>query len=249
MKIAIITGGSRGIGKAAAMEMAKRGVGIILTYHSHAQDAEGVVSQIKSAGGKAAALKLDVSNISGFNGFRDAVLFVLREKWGCERFDYLFNNAGVGGFNLIENVTEDEFDMMMNVHLKGPFFLTQTLLPLMNDGGHILNMSSATVRVAFLGVAPYASMKGALQVFTRYLAKELGSRRIRANSIAPGAIRTDLGGGIENSPEFVKILTDMTALGRIGNPIDVGLVVASLFSQDSQWINGQCIEISGGMTL
>jgi len=249
MKIALITGGSNGIGKSSAIEVAKRGTKVVITYNSGKDRALEVVKDIEKTGGEAIALKLDVSNVDSFKGFFGELENALKSKWGTHKFNYLFNNAGVGGFNLIENVSEQEFDLMMNVHLKGPFFLTQTLLPLIEDGGHILNMSSATARVAFPGCAPYASMKGAINVFTRYLAKELGDRKIRANSIAPGAIRTNLGGGLDGAPEFVKILTDMTSLGRIGEALDVGRFVASLLSDDTGWVNGQCIEISGGMTL
>lgn len=249
MKIALITGGSNGIGRSSAVETAKRGTKIIITYNSGKDRALEVVKEIEKNGGEAIAIKLDISKISLFVSFVSELKDALIAKWKVSKIDYLFNNAGVGGYNLIENVSEAEFDLMMNVHLKGPFFLTQALLPLIQDGGHILNMSSATARVAFSGCAPYASMKGGIDVLTRYLAKELGPRKIRANSIAPGAIRTDLGGGLEGAPEFVKLLTDMTSLGRIGDPVDVGRFVAALLSDDAGWVNGQCIEISGGMNL
>lgn len=249
MKIALITGGSKGIGKASAIELAKRGIRVVFTYNSSPSGAEDTLSEIKKVGGEAFYLKLDITKVGSFKQFSLDLKSELNKNWNTSNIDYLFNNAGAGGYNLIENVSEEEFDLMMNIHLKGPFFFTQTLLPLINNGGHILNMSSATSRVAFAGCAPYASMKGGISVFTRYLAKELGHRKIRSNSIAPGAIRTDLGGGLDNAPEFVKLLTDMTSLGRIGEASDVARVVATLLSEDSEWVNGQCIEISGGMTL
>lgn len=249
MKIALITGGSKGIGKASAIELAKRGIKVVFTFNSSPDGAEDTLNEIKKVGGDGFYLKLDITNIGSFKQFSIELKERLKKEWNVFNIDYLFNNAGAGGFNLIENVNEAEFDLMMNIHLKGPFFFIQTLLPLINDGGHILNMSSATARVAFSGCAPYASMKGGIKVLTRYLAKELGHRKIRSNSIAPGAIRTDLGGGIDNAPEFVKLLTDMTSLGGIGEAVDVARVVASLFSDDSEWVNGQCIEISGGMNL
>lgn len=249
MKIALITGGSKGIGKASAIELAKRGIRVVFTYNSSPSGAEGTLNEIKKGGGEGFYLKLDITKVGSFKQFSLDLKSELNKNWNTSNIDYLFNNAGAGGYNLIENVSEEEFDLMMNIHLKGPFFFTQTLLPLINNGGHILNMSSATSRVAFAGCAPYASMKGGISVFTRYLAKELGHRKIRSNSIAPGAIRTDLGGGLDNAPEFVKLLTDMTSLGRIGEVSDVARVVATLLSDDSEWVNGQCIEISGGMTL
>src|SRR6187402_258564 len=193
MKVAIITGGSRGIGASTANECARRGLGVILTYNENLQAAERVTAEIAGAGGKAVALKLNVSDSSTFPAFRDSVLEALRKTWGREDFDCLVNNAGYGLYNPIATVTEKEFDGLFNVHLKGPFFLTQTLLPLMRDGGDILNVTSATTRVATSGVAPYASFKGGLEVLARYMAKEFGSRGIRANSISPGAIRTELG--------------------------------------------------------
>lgn len=248
MKIALITGGSKGIGKASAIELAKRGIRVVFTYNSSPAGAEDTLNEIKKAGGEGFYLKLDITKVGSFKQFSLDLKSELNKNWNTSNIDYLFNNAGAGGYNLIENVSEEEFDLMMNIHLKGPFFFTQTLLPLINNGGHILNMSSATSRVAFAGCAPYASMKGGINVLTRYLAKELGHRKIRSNSIAPGAIRTDLGGGLDNAPEFVKLLTDMTSLGRIGEASDVARFVATLLSEDSEWINGQCIEISGGMT-
>jgi len=244
MKIVIITGGSRGIGASAARLCAKRGMGVILTYNSNPALAETVVDGIEADGGKAVALKLDVADTSAF---RDAVSAALKAQWDRETFDGLVNNAGYGLYNPIATVTEAEFDGLFAVHLKGPFFLTQTLLPIMADSGHIVNVASATVRVATAGVAPYASFNGGLQVLTRYMAKEFGGRGIRANSIAPGAIRTDLGGGLND--EFEAMLAGQTALGRVGEPDDVGGAIAGLLSEDSRWVNAQSIEVAGGYLI
>ncbi|NTE89892.1 SDR family NAD(P)-dependent oxidoreductase [Agrobacterium rubi] len=247
MKIVIITGGSRGLGASTAIKCAERGMGVIVTYNSNPEKAGDVVSAITAQGGKAVALKLDVGDISAFPVFRDAVKAQLQAVWGRDTFDYLVNNAGYGLFNPIATVTEEQFDGLFNVHLKGPFFLTQTLVPLMEDGGHIVNLTSATTRVATSGVAPYAAFKGGLEVLTRYMAKEFGERRIRANSIAPGAIRTDLGGGLND--EFEAMLAGQTALGRVGEPEDIGGVIASLLSDENRWINAQNIEVAGGYII
>jgi NAD(P)-dependent dehydrogenase (short-subunit alcohol dehydrogenase family) len=247
MSIVIITGGSRGLGASIATQCARRGMGVILTYNSNRQAALKVVSSIEADGGKAVALELDVSNSATFPAFRDAVGQALAKIWNAQTFDFLVNNAGYGLYNPIATVTEEEFDGLFRVHLKGPFFLTQTLLPLLVDGGHIVNVTSATSRVATAGVAPYASFKGGLEVLTRYMAKEFGERRIRANSIAPGAIRTELGGGLNQ--EFEALLVGQTALGRVGEPDDVGCMVASLLSDDNRWINAQNIEIAGGYII
>jgi NAD(P)-dependent dehydrogenase (short-subunit alcohol dehydrogenase family) len=247
MKIAVITGASRGLGRSAALQCAARGMGVIVTYNSHPDGAQAVVAEIEAAGGKAAALALDVGQTASFGAFRDQVAGALREVWDRNDFDYLVNNAGYGLFEPIASVSEEQFDGLFNVHLRGPFFLTQTLLPLMADGGAIVNMTSATTRVATAGVAPYAAFKGGLEVLTRYMAKEFGERRIRANSIAPGAIRTDLGGGLND--EFEALLAGQTALGRVGEPDDVGRVVATLLSDESGWINAQSIEVGGGYII
>lgn len=247
MKIIIITGGSRGIGASAARLCAKAGMGVILTYNNNPESADGVVASIEADGGRAVALRLDVADVASFPAFRDAVSEALSATWGRTDFDGLVNNAGYGVFNPIVTVTEAEFDSLYAVHLKGPFFLTQALLPIMADGGHILNVASATTRVATAGVAPYASFKGGLQVLTRYMAKEFGERRIRANSIAPGAIRTDLGGGLND--EFEAMLAGQTALGRVGEPDDVGSAIAGLLGDDNRWVNAQAIEIAGGYII
>ena len=247
MTIAIVTGGSRGIGAATALACARRGMGVILTYNSNPDSAAGVVDRITTAGATAIALELDVSDTASFPAFADTVGLALDERWGQTSFDYLVNNAGYGLYNPIATVTEAQFDGLFNVHLKGPFFLTQALLPLMADGGHIVNLTSATTRVATAGVAPYASFKGGLEVLTRYMAKEFGDRRIRANSISPGAIRTELGGGLDD--EFETLLAGQTALGRVGEPDDVADAVASLLADDNRWINAQNIEVAGGFAI
>lgn len=247
MKIVIITGGSRGIGASTAVQCARRGMGVILTYNSQPGSAHAVVRNIEAAGGRAVALKLDVTDSVSFPAFREAASVALQTVWGRTDFDGLVNNAGYGLFNPIATVTEEQFDGLFNVHLKGPFFLTQALLPLIRDGGQIVNVTSATTRVATVGVAPYAAFKGGLEVLTRYMAKEFGERRIRANAVSPGAIRTELGGGLDDA--FETLLASQTALGRIGEPDDVGRVVAGLLSDETGWINAQSIEVSGGYMI
>ena len=244
MKVILITGGSTGIGASTAIECAAKGMGVILTWHRHPEAADEVVRQIDAAGGKAVAMQLDVSRTQTFAAFHTQLAAVLEDVWQRRDFDVLINNAGFGLFNPIETVTENEFDNLFNVHLKGPFFLTQTLLPLLTDGGHIVNVTSATTRVTTSGVAPYAAFKGGLEVLTRYMAKEFGPRRIRANSVSPGAIRTGLGGGLND--ELETLLASQTALGRVGEPDDVGKAIAGLISDDSRWINAQSIEVAGG---
>lgn len=247
MKIVIITGSSRGIGAATAIECAKRGMGVIVTYNNNPQAAEKVVQEIEAISGKATALKLDVADSASFASFQEAVLIELQKIWQRTNFDCLVNNAGYGLFNPIEKVTEAEFDGLLNVHLKGPFFLTQALLPLMADGGQIINLTSATTRCAFVGVAPYAAFKGGLEVLTRYMAKEFGPRGIRANSVSPGPIRTELGGGLND--EFEAMLASMTALGRVGEPEEVGSVIGSLLGDENRWVNAQNIEVAGGYLI
>lgn len=247
MKIVIVTGSSRGLGASTALECATRGMGVIVTYNSNPGKAEEVVKGIAGIGGKAVALKLDVGDSRSFPDFRKSVSAQLNAVWNRETFDFLVNNAGYGLYAPISDVTEEQFDGLFNVHLKGPFFLTQTLLPLIEAGGHVINVTSATSRVATAGVAPYAAFKGGLQVLTRYMAKEFGERRIRANSIAPGAIRTELGGGLNE--DFEAILADQTALGRVGEPQEVGGVIASLLSEENRWINAQNIEVAGGYII
>lgn len=247
MSIVIITGGSRGIGASAAIQCSRRGMGVILTYNNNPEAAAKVVDTITNEGGEAVALPLDVSDSATFPVFRDMVRDALGATWHTDRFGALVNNGGYGLFRTITDMSEDEFDGLFRVHLKGPFFLTQALLPLIADGGHILNIASATTRVATAGVAPYAAFKGGLEVLTRYMAKEFGERRIRANSIAPGPIRTELGGGLND--EFEALLANQTALGRVGEPDDVGCLIAGLLSDDHRWINAQNIEVSGGYVI
>jgi NAD(P)-dependent dehydrogenase (short-subunit alcohol dehydrogenase family) len=247
MEVIVITGGSRGIGAAAAQACASRGLGVILTYNNHPEAAEAVVAQIGQSGGRAVALPLDVADTASFPSFREAVTRALEENWRGASLRGLVNNAGYGLYNPIETVTEDQFDGLFSVHLKGPFFLTQALLPLIREGGAIVNLTSATTRVATAGVAPYASFKGGLEVLTRYMAKELGPRRIRANAVSPGAIRTDLGGGLTD--EFEALLASQTALGRVGEAEEVGRVIASLLTDDLGWVNGQSIEVGGGYCI
>lgn len=250
MKIAIITGSSRGIGRSAAQECARRGMGVILTYNSHKPGADEAVAEIKAAGGQAVALALDVGDADSFPAFVEEVKRLLSTYWSRSDFDCLVNNAGFGIFSLMETVTKEQFDSLTNVHLKGPFFLTQALLPLMADGGVILNVTSATVRVATTGVAPYAAVKAGLEALTRYQAKEFGDRRIRANAISPGAIRTNLAdGALDKNPEFAALLASQTALGRIGEAEDVGRVIAMMASDDAGWINAQTIEVGGGYMI
>ncbi len=247
MNVIVITGGSRGIGASAAVQCAKRGMGVILTYKSNPAAAQEVVRRVEAEGAKAAALELDVGNVASFDAFREAVQGTLHSTWGRTTVRGLVNNAGFGAYNPIETVTQEQFDALMGVHLKGPFFLTQALLPLIEQGGSIVNLTSATTRVATAGVAPYAAFKGGLEVLTRYMAKEFGERRIRANAVSPGAIRTELGGGLP--AEFEALLAGQTALGRVGEPDDVGRVIAHLLSDDSGWINAQTIEVAGGYNV
>ncbi|WP_299656624.1 SDR family oxidoreductase [uncultured Jannaschia sp.] len=227
--------------------MCQSGDGRHPDLHSNAAAAEDVVATNEASGGKAAALKLDVANSSNFPAFRDSVRSVLARNWNAQSFDALVNNAGYGIYEPIETVTEEVFDGLFRVHLKGPFFLTQALLPLMADGGHIVNLTSATSRVGTAGIAPYASFKGGLEVLTRYMAKEFGARGIRANSVAPGPIRTELGGGLNE--EFETLLAGQTALGCVGEPNDVGCMIAGLLSDDNRWVNAQNIEITGGYNI
>jgi NAD(P)-dependent dehydrogenase (short-subunit alcohol dehydrogenase family) len=250
MKVALITGASRGIGQATALACARHGIGVIATYHRHRPGADVLVERIRAEGGHAAALALDVGDIAGFDGFAQQVSSTLQRIWGRDSIDFLVNNAGHGGFQPFGTITEAYFDGLMGVHLKGPLFLTQALLPLMADGGAIVNVSSATTRVATVGVAPYAALKGGLDVLTRYMAKEFGPRRIRANAVSPGAIRTELGdNALEKHPEFARMLADQTALGRVGEPADVAGVIASLLLPENGWINAQCIEVGGGYCI
>jgi NAD(P)-dependent dehydrogenase (short-subunit alcohol dehydrogenase family) len=248
-KTAIVTGGSRGLGRNTALNLARRGIDIIFTYHSNAAEAQGLIGEIKPMGRKAAAFQLDTSNIKAFDGFAQGVGRTLR-GWGRERFDYLVNNAGTSLNKPFEQTTEAEFDRIVNVHFKGVYFLTQKLLLLMNNGGRIVNVSAGSARITFPGSSAYGAAKGAVEVLTRYMAKELGSRGITANVIAPGGIETDFSGGtLRDNPAINKTVADMTALGRAGVPDDIGPMIAALLSDDNRWVNGQRIEVSGGMSL
>jgi NAD(P)-dependent dehydrogenase (short-subunit alcohol dehydrogenase family) len=246
--IALITGGSRGLGKNMALKLAEHGTDVVLTYRSNQAEAEAVVDAIGKLGRRAVALPLDVGKASTFAAFAAQLRAALKEHWQRDRFDYLVNNAGIGIHVSFAETTEAQFDELMNVHLKGAFFLTQTLLPLIEDGGRILNVSSGLARFALPGYSAYAAMKGAIEVLTRYLAKELGPRRIAVNTLAPGAIETDFGGGtVRDNADVNAYVASQTALGRVGLPDDIGGVVAMLLAKESGWINAQRIEASGGM--
>jgi NAD(P)-dependent dehydrogenase (short-subunit alcohol dehydrogenase family) len=248
-KIALVTGGSRGLGRNTVLSLAGRGVASIFTYHSNQAEAEKVVGLVAEAGQKAIALQLDTGDVAAFAPFVQSVRKALAEL-GAERFDYLVNNAGTSHHNAFEKTTEEELDGLYRVHFKGVFFLTQALLPLLNDGGRIVMISSGLTRISFPGSASYASMKGAVEVLTRYLAQELGQRRIAVNTVAPGAVATDFSGGmVRDNPDINKRVADMTALGRAGLPDDIGPMIASLLSEDNRWVNAQRIEVSGGMAL
>ncbi|MEV4314946.1 SDR family oxidoreductase [Actinocrispum sp. NPDC049592] len=249
MRVAIVTGGSSGIGQSAAIQLAKRDTAVILTYSSNEAGAKDTVSAIEQEGGTAVALPLDVGRSDTFAAFRAEVVEVLR-GWDRDTFDVLVNNAGFAKTAMFADTTEELFDEFFRVLLKGPFFLTQTLLPLMSDGGAIVNTSSSSTDRAEPGYSGYATMKGALVVLSRYLAKELGPRRIRVNSISPGATRTRLGdNGFERYPEMIPVLAAKTALGRVGEPDDIGLAIAGLVGEDGRWITAQNIEVSGGFDL
>ena len=248
--IAIVTGGSRGLGKNAALKLAARGVSIILTYNSKQQEAQDVVRELELKGVKAVAIQLNVGESASFAAFTAEVKQQLHDVWQRDSFDYLLNNAGIGLDASYEKTTEAQFDELMNIHLKGPFFLTQHLLPLMKNGGRILNVSTGLTRFAFPGKAAYATMKGAMEVLTKYQAKELGERGISVNIIAPGAIATDFGGGVVRDNEQVnKAIGEHTALGRVGQPDDIGDAIAAILSDEMGWANAQRIEVSGGMML
>lgn len=249
VKNALITGGSRGLGRSTALNLAKRGVNIIFTYHSNQTEAEKVAELIRDLGVKVAFLKLDTGDVRLFNSFVSSVDNILQE-WGNQKIDYLINNAGVSHHNSIENTTEEELDTLYQVHFKGVFFLTQKVLPLLKEGGRIINTSTGLTRFTMNGSGAYASIKGAVEVFTRYLALELGPRKITVNTIAPGAIQTDFSNGtVRDNPEVNKMVADNTALGRAGVPDDIGPMIASLLSDDNRWVTGQRIEVSGGVYL
>jgi NAD(P)-dependent dehydrogenase (short-subunit alcohol dehydrogenase family) len=249
-KIALVTGSSRGLGRNTALALAKKGVGVIVTYLNSEAEANSVVSAIAELGGKAIALHLDTSDTKTFDEFVVQVKQALQATWQTEQFDFLVNNAGTGIAASFAETTEEEFDRMMNIQLKGVFFLTQKLLPSIKDGGRIVNISSGLSRFVLPGYAAYASMKGAIEVLTRYMAKELGHRQIAVNTIAPGAIETDFGGGaVRDNSDLNKFVASQTALGRVGVPDDIGGAITALLSEDNRWVNAQRIEVSGGMFI
>lgn len=248
-KIALITGGSRGLGRNTVLTLAKRGIHSIFTYNTAKNEAYQTVELATQAGVKAIALELDTGNSGSFDSFVVQVQAALKEM-GAERFDYLVNNAGISHHNSIAKTTEKELDLLYDVNFKGVFFLTQKLLPLINDGGNIVNISSGLTRVSVAESGPYAALKGAIEVLTRYLALELGPRKISVNTVAPGAIQTDFSGGmVRDNPDVNKYISSITAMGRPGLPDDIGPMIASLLSEDNRWVNGQRIEVAGGMVL
>lgn len=248
--IAIITGANRGLGRQSALHLAEAGTDLILTYRSHAEEAEKVLAEVRALGRTAVAFRLDTTELPAFAPFAEDVRAALREHWGREDFDFLVNNAGSAAMASVAETTEDQVDLMYQVHFKGPYFLTQRLLPLIKDGGRILNFSTGLTRFTAENAAPYASMKGAVEVLTRYLAKELGPRGIAVNAIAPGATATDFGGGSLRDDQRVRAhLGAVTAMGHVGAPEDIGAAVAALLTEGTSWITGQRIEASGGMLL
>jgi NAD(P)-dependent dehydrogenase (short-subunit alcohol dehydrogenase family) len=248
--VALVTGGSRGLGRNTALKLAEKGNDVIFTYRSNRTEADAVVGEIERLGRRAVALQLDVADSSRFAAFAESVRAQLAQHWQRESFDYLVNNAGIGAHASFAQTTEAQFDELVNIHFKGVFFLTQKLLPLIADGGRIVNISTGLARFSLPGYAAYASMKGAIEVLSRYMAKELGPRGIAVNVVAPGAIETDFGGGaVRDNADLNRFVASQTALGRVGVPDDIGGVIASLLSPDNRWINAQRIEASGGMFL
>ncbi len=243
-----MTGASRGLGRNTAISLAKHGTDIVITYHSNKAEADATVAAIKTLGRKATALQLDTGAIKTFDDFASNLKAALKDNWNSPTFNYLVNNAGIGIGKPFAETTEADFDTLMNIHFKGVYFLTQKLLPLIADGGRIVNLSSGLARFSFPGYSAYGAMKGAIEVLTRYLAKELGPRGIAVNTVAPGAIETDFGGGVvRDNADMNKMIASTTALGRVGVPDDIGPMIASLLSEDNRWVNGQRIEVSGGM--
>lgn len=249
-KIALVTGGSRGLGKNMALAIAKKGINVILTYNSKKEEAEETVKEIENLGQKAVAIQLNVAKSDTFDVFLAEVKSALKSTFDADTFDFLVNNAGIGIYKSFAETTEDDFDELSNIQFKGPFFLTQKALNIMNDGGGIVNISTGLARFSFPGYAAYASMKGAIETLTKYQAKELGARKIKVNVIAPGAIETDFGhGAVRDNEQLNQHIASLTALGRVGLPDDIGSVVAFLCTDDAKWVNAQRIEVSGGMNL
>ncbi len=250
-KIALVTGGSRGLGKSAALKLAEDGHDVIITYHSHKEMADEVVREIEAKGSLAYALPYDSSHFEGLEDFVKQVGNTLKQKWDTDKFDFLVNNAGIGATIPFEKVTEADFDHFLNIHFKSVYFLCQRMLPMINNNGRIINMSTGTTRFVNYGYSVYASMKGAIEVFTRYLAKEVGQRGITVNVVAPGPIETDFNNGvISKLPAERKAgIAANTALGRLGTADDIGPIIAFLCSAEAEWINGQRINISGGINL
>jgi len=248
--ITLVTGASRGLGRNTALSIARTGGDVVVTYHSKADEAQAVVAEITALGRKAVALQLDTGDVSGFTAFTERLRAALQATWQRNRIDHLVNNAGHGDYAAFAETTEAQFDRLVNVHFKGVFFLTQALLPLIADGGRIVNFSTGLTRLSLPGYAAYAAAKGAVEVLTRYLAKELGARGIAVNTVAPGAIETDFGGGVvRDNPALNQQLAQMTALGRVGVPDDIGPMVASLLDASNRWVTAQRIEVSGGQAL
>lgn len=249
-KVALVTGGSRGLGKDMCLQLAKKGFDIILTYNSNANEAANVVSEITAMGNKAKAIQLDVSNLKGFDEFIQNVSSALKHDFATENIFALVNNAGIAAYSSIAETSEEVFDSMLNIHLKAPYFLTQKLLPIISDGGSIVNISSGLARFSYPNYAPYAIMKAGIESLTRYQAQEFGRRKIRVNTIAPGAIATDFGGGaVRDNKDVNAMIANSTALGRVGLPDDIGSVVAFLCSDDAKWVNAQRLEVSGGVHI
>ncbi len=249
-KIALVTGGSRGLGKDMALALANKGIDVVLTYKTNQIEAEKVADEIRKKGQKAVSLFLDMSDIKSLDSFIIQLTVALQSTWNTNQFDYLINNAGIGATIPIAQVTEEVFDNLMNIHFKGVYFLTQKSLAMMNDGGGIVNISSGTTRFCVPGYSVYSSMKGAIEVFTRNIAKEFGARGIRANVVAPGPVETDFNSAaIRNNPQMKTFLSTQTALGRVGQADDIGNVVAFLCTDEARWVNGQRIEVAGGINL
>ncbi len=249
-KIALVTGGSRGLGKDMALSLARNGLHVVLTYHSKQEEAQEVVREIEAMGSKSAALPLNVGDVGSFDGFISRLREILKSHFNTDKLDFLVNNAGIGIHASIADTTEGQFDDLLNVHFKGVYFLTQKALPHLNDGGGIVNISTGLTRMTYPGYSAYAAMKAAIESLTKYMAKEFGARKIRVNAVAPGAIETDFGGGaVRDNAQLNAQIAMVTALGRVGLPDDIGGVVAFLCTDDARWVNGQRIEVSGGQMV